>query len=105
MILVDTHCHLYLPEFDKDRPDVLQRAREKGVQRFYLPAIDSTVIDDMLQMEKDWPGECFPMMGLHPCSVKENHRRELEIAAVDALRDWFGADRPMAVSPGRLRIV
>lgn len=92
MILVDTHCHLYLPEFDKDRPDMLQRAREKGVQRFYLPAIDSPVIDDMLQMEKDWPGECFPMMGLHPCSVKENHRRELEI-----VEEWLGKRRFAAV--------
>jgi TatD DNase family protein len=79
-MLIDTHCHLYLPEFDADRAAMLQRAREKGVQRFYLPGIDSTVIDSMLETETAWP-ECFPMMGLHPCSVKENYKAELLIVA------------------------
>lgn len=78
-MLVDTHAHLYLDQFDEDRAEMLQRARDKGVSRFYLPNIDSSSIDDMLALEKQYPGECFAMMGLHPCSVKSNFKDELAI--------------------------
>jgi TatD DNase family protein len=80
MMLIDTHCHLYHEEFDADRQKVIHRANAESVGGFYLPAIDSTVIDAMLQMEKDFPGQCFAMMGLHPCSVKENYMEELQVA-------------------------
>jgi len=79
MHLIDTHCHLYLPEFDHDRDDVIQRAQKNGVQQFYLPGIDSEVIDSMLLMEEQYPNVCFPMMGLHPCSVNENYKWELSV--------------------------
>ncbi|WP_018617245.1 TatD family hydrolase [Segetibacter koreensis] len=79
MRLIDTHTHFYSPEFEEDFEKALQRARSAGVTKFYLPSIDSTVIDDMLQLEKLYPQEFFPMMGLHPCSVKENYLQELEI--------------------------
>lgn len=79
MILIDTHCHLYAEEFDTDRDAMLQRAQNIGVQQFYLPGIDSTAIDGMLKMEADYLGVCFPMMGLHPCYVKENYQEELQI--------------------------
>jgi TatD DNase family protein len=79
MHLIDTHCHLYLSEFDLDRDDVIQRAQKNGVQQFYLPGIDSEVIDSMLLMEEQYPNICFPMMGLHPCSVKENYKSELSV--------------------------
>src|SRR4051794_30364912 len=80
MKLIDTHCHLYLDEFDGDRQQVIERATGEGVERFYLPAIDSTVLDKTLQMETSFPGRCFAMMGLHPCSVKEDYKAELLIA-------------------------
>lgn len=79
MILIDTHCHLYGEEFDVDRDAMIKRAQNIGVQQFYLPGIDSTAIDGMLKMEADYPGVCFPMMGLHPCYVKENYKEELQI--------------------------
>jgi TatD DNase family protein len=79
MRLIDTHCHLYLKEFEGDIEEVMQRARKAGVERFYLPAIDSDVIPLMMKMEDVYRGECFPMMGLHPCSVKENYKEELKI--------------------------
>lgn len=79
MKLIDTHCHLYLDEFKNDFPEMRQRARDAGIERFYLPAIDSQVIDDMLKLEALYPGEFIPMMGLHPCSVKENFLGELKI--------------------------
>lgn len=79
MKLIDSHCHLYLPEFNHDRAEVLQRSIKLGVEKFYLPGIDSEVIDSMLLMEEQYPTICFPMMGLHPCSVKENYHVELSI--------------------------
>ncbi|MEJ7679141.1 MAG: TatD family hydrolase [Segetibacter sp.] len=79
MRLIDTHTHLYLKEFEKDFEQVLQRARNVGVEKFYLPCIDSTVIEDMLKLEMLYSQEFFPMMGLHPCSVKENYLEELKI--------------------------
>ena len=77
--LIDTHCHLYGKDFAADIREVIQRAENEGVQRFYLPAIDSEVIDAMLQLEVDFAGKCFAMMGLHPCSVKEDYEKELEL--------------------------
>jgi TatD DNase family protein len=79
MRLIDTHTHLYSKEFEKDFEQVLERARNAGVVKFYLPGIDSEVIDEMLRLEKLYPGEFFSMMGLHPCSVKENYLGELAI--------------------------
>ncbi len=79
MNFVDTHTHLYLDNFKNDITAVIDRAQTIGVQRFYLPGIDSSEIDNMLSLEKQYPGVCIPMMGLHPCSVKENWEAELAI--------------------------
>lgn len=79
MNLIDTHTHLYATEFDNDRAEMIQRAENEGVVRMYLPAIDSSTHESMLQLEKSKPGTCLAMMGLHPCSVKENFRQELDI--------------------------
>lgn len=79
MRLIDSHTHLYSKEFEKDFDEVLQRARQAGVERFYLPGIDSESIEDMLRLEKLYPEEFFPMMGLHPVSVKENFKEEIKI--------------------------
>lgn len=78
-MLIDTHAHLYAKQFDDDRESMLERAKTSGVERFYLPNIDSTSIDGMLELEAKHPETCFPMMGLHPCSVKENYEEELAI--------------------------
>ena len=78
MTLIDTHAHLYLKQFSADKPAVLERARLAGVSRVYLPAIDSETHDDLLAFEAAHPGYCFAMMGLHPCSVGEGYRQELD---------------------------
>jgi TatD DNase family protein len=78
-MLIDTHSHLYLEEFDADRFEMMDRAWEAGVEEVYLPNIDSSTIAAMLAMEGAYPGRCFPMMGLHPGSVKANFREELKI--------------------------
>ena len=77
MKLIDTHTHLYLKEFYTDIDAVIQRADAEGVCKFYLPAIDSTETAAMLELEKKFPGKCMSMIGLHPCSVKENYKEEL----------------------------
>jgi TatD DNase family protein len=79
MNLVDSHCHIYLEEFTADRPQIIQNALDKGVQKFLLPCIDSSVINDMLLLEQTHANYCYPMMGLHPCYVKENYKDELNI--------------------------
>jgi TatD DNase family protein len=79
MNLIDTHAHLYLEEFGSDMPALLERAEIAGVKRFYLPAIDSSEHERMLDLEASYPDKCLAMMGLHPCYVKENVEEELAL--------------------------
>ncbi len=92
MKLIDTHAHLYLEQFEEDRVEVMQKALQNGVERIYLPNIDSSSIDSMLEMEKKFPGKCFAMIGLHPCSVKENYEEELEI-----VKKWLDKRKFVAI--------
>ena len=78
MKMIDTHTHLYVEAFDDDRDEVIQRAIAKGVDEFYLPAIDSTYTQRMLDLEKAYPEHIRLMMGLHPTHVKENVVEELK---------------------------
>lgn len=79
--MIDTHTHLYSVEFDNDIDKVVERAVEQGVERFLLPAIDSTTHEAMLSLEQRYPLRIYAMMGLHPCSVKYDNW-EQEIALV-----------------------
>jgi TatD DNase family protein len=79
MEFIDTHSHIYLEPFDDDRGRVIAAAVEKGIRRILLPNIDTTSIASMNGMVKDFPGICFPMIGLHPTSVKENYHEEFEV--------------------------
>lgn len=75
--MIDTHAHIYSEEFDADRTDVLARAREAGVMELYMPNVDHTSIDRMLELEAKYPAIARPMMGLHPCYVKKGFEKEL----------------------------
>ena len=77
MIITDTHTHLYSEAFSEDRELVMQRALDAGVQRFFIPAIDSGFTEAMYALENEYPKNVFLMMGLHPTSVKENYKEEL----------------------------
>ena len=78
--MIDTHTHLYSEEFDEDRQEMIQRALQKGVSKFYLPAINSETHEKMLNLEAEFPGQIISMMGLHPCYVKpQNWEEELEL--------------------------
>lgn len=79
MILTDTHTHLYADEFQPDRTEMIQRAIDAGVSRLFLPNIDSSSIPGLFSLVKEFPQNCFPMMGLHPCSVDEKFQNELKV--------------------------
>ena len=76
--LIDTHAHLYAEEFEEDRGDMLQRAKDAGIKAILLPNIDSSSIAPMEKLASQHPS-CIQMMGLHPSYVKENWEEELEI--------------------------
>ena len=78
MIITDTHTHLYSEEFDLDRKEMMQRAIDSGVTRFFVPAIDSSCTQSMYELEKTYPENVFLMMGLHPTYVRENYLEELQ---------------------------
>ncbi len=78
MILIDTHTHLFLPEFKEDLSRVISDAKEKGVRKMLLPNVDDTTVDAMLSVADEYPGYCLPMIGLHPTSVDELFEHKLE---------------------------
>jgi TatD DNase family protein len=78
MKFIDTHTHLYAEEFDADRDEVIQRSVDKGVDRLLLPAIDRSFYERMISVADNNRETCFPMIGLHPTSVKANFLEELD---------------------------
>jgi TatD DNase family protein len=90
MLITDTHTHLYSEAFDEDRESVIKKAIAQGIERFFIPAIDSSYTAAMLSLEKAFPNNVFLMAGLHPTHVKENYLEE--IAHVEAMlqqRDFY----------------
>jgi TatD DNase family protein len=92
MTLVDSHAHIYSEKFDEDRAQTVERAQEEGVTRIYMPNIDHTSIDAMLEAEEKYPQQCIPMIGLHPTSVNKDFERELYI-----VEEWLGKRQFAAV--------
>lgn len=90
--MIDTHAHIYLEHFSNDVNEVIDRALENGVKKILLPNIDSTTVDHMLNLEERYPGVCYAMMGLHPCSVKEDFEKELLL-----VEDWLNKRKFLAV--------
>lgn len=88
MILCDTHTHLYAKEFDSDRDAMLQRAFDAGVTKLLLPNIDSGSLAVMKTLVENYPTNCFPMMGLHPCSVKEDYKSELALVEKELFSNY-----------------
>ncbi|HTA27770.1 MAG TPA: TatD family hydrolase [Bacteroidia bacterium] len=84
MQLTDTHTHLFAEEFDADRAEMMQRAIDKGVTSCFLPNIEVSTISAMLKMCDEFPANCYPMMGLHPCSVNANYEQQLA-----EIKTWF----------------
>ena len=80
MTVIDTHSHIYLSDFEEDRASIVERADKAGIIKIIMPAIDSATHENLIETEKQFPGICLPMMGLHPCSVLGNYDTELDIA-------------------------
>ncbi|MCT6869313.1 TatD family hydrolase [Apibacter sp.] len=92
MILIDTHTHIYSEKFDHDRDKVIQRAMDIGVQRFYLPSINSSYYNKMEDLKNKYPENMFLMIGLHPCDVKsETYEHELAFVENKLLEEKFAA--------------
>jgi len=96
-MITDTHTHLYSEQFDQDRDAMIQRAKDAGVQRFFIPAIDSSYTERMFSLKENYPSDVFLMMGLHPTSVKENFKSELQ-----HVKDWI--DKKSFVAIGEIGI-
>lgn len=92
MRLIDTHAHIYAGEFEPDQEAMISRARSAGISAILMPAIDAGTHTAMLELEKKHPGYCISMMGLHPCSVKEDYEKELKI-----IEDQFSRRKFIAV--------
>lgn len=87
--MIDTHSHLFLEEFSEDLPNVILRAKEVGVKRIYMPNIDDTTVEQLLQTCATYSGYCFPMIGFHPTSVDgESFPRVL------AMKKWLKEGHP-----------
>lgn len=84
MRLIETHAHIYLKEFTDDLSEIVDKAKEEGVERIYMPNVDHTTIDDMLEVANKYPDYCIPMMGLHPCSVGKDFEKDLY-----EVEDWL----------------
>lgn len=84
MRLIDSHAHLFLGEFAEDLPQVVERAKAAGVTHIFMPNIDSSTLPALLQTSRDYEGYCFPMIGLHPTSVRADYCDELRF-----VRQWL----------------
>lgn len=91
MELIDTHAHLYLPEFDHDREAMVQRALDTGVSRVFMPNIDMDSVEPMMRLAASFPGHCLPMMGLHPGSVDAGYFEQLNKIKSLALKEQICA--------------
>jgi TatD DNase family protein len=88
---IDTHTHLYEEQLNADETDMIQRAIDAGVGKMYIPNCDSSTIVPMMRIAAAWPANCYPMMGLHPCYVKDNYKDELAIAEAWLAKEKFYA--------------
>lgn len=91
-MITDTHTHLYSSQFKEDQAAMIQRAKDAGVSRFFIPAIDSSYTESMIKLEKNFPKDVFLMMGLHPTSVKENYLEELA-----HVKEWIDKKKFFAI--------
>ena len=88
--MIDTHSHIYSEEFNTDRAETIQRARDAGISQIILPNVDSETLPQMLSLEADYPDFCYASIGLHPTSVNENYKEELLLIESELKRrNWI----------------
>jgi TatD DNase family protein len=79
MVLTDTHTHLYYETDAEKRAELMQRCIQNDVSRLFLPNVDAASVPLMFDLLQAYPDNCYPMLGLHPCSVKDNWEEELAV--------------------------
>jgi TatD DNase family protein len=77
--MIETHAHIYSDDYKEDRTQMLERAWQVGIEQIWMPNCDHTTIEGMVALAEEYPGKCLPMIGLHPCYVKEDYEKELSI--------------------------
>lgn len=92
MTYIDTHAHLYVDQFDEDRDEMIQRAFKEGVNKLFLPNIDESSIQGMHDLIEKYPGQCYAMMGIHPCDVKKEWESQLV-----SIQSHFDPEKHVAV--------
>ncbi len=90
-MLIDTHAHIFSDHFENDLDEVIARSKEAGIKKLFMPNIDSESVESMIALEERFPGYCYSMIGLHPCSVKGNHHDELKVVEKWLERRKFSA--------------
>jgi TatD DNase family protein len=90
--MIETHAHIYDDQFAEDREAMLQRAWSAGIHQIWMPNCDHTTIPGMIQLADSYPDRCLPMMGLHPCYVKDGFEKELNI-----VEDWLNRRSFLAI--------
>lgn len=100
--IIDTHSHLFVEEFGKDRAEVMRRASEAGITHILMPNIDMASIEPMLQVCGEFPDLCYPMLGLHPTEVKEDYRQVLDEMKSMLRRHMAQAEKPSFIAIGEV---
>ncbi len=96
-MIIDTHAHVYLEDFDEDADLIIERAKEENIDQILLPNIDVSSVDRLLNLSEQHPSLYKPMIGLHPCYVKEDYKLQL-----DHLKGYL--DRKEIVAVGEIGI-
>ena len=90
--MIETHAHIYDEAFVADREEILNRAFKQGISEIWMPNCNSETIEEMMNLAIKYPNKCLPMMGLHPCYVKEDFEKELYI-----VEDWLNKEKFIAI--------
>lgn len=90
--MIDTHAHIYTKDFKEDIDQVMSEALSAGVDKILLPNIDLSSMQDVIHLSKSYPSNCYPMVGLHPCDVKEDYKTQL-----DALYEMIPEVKPIGI--------
>jgi len=90
--MIETHAHIYSDDYKDDRLEMLNRAWEAGIEQIWMPNCDHTTIDGMMELAHAYPERCLPMIGLHPCYVKDDFENELQI-----VENWLDKHKFIAI--------
>jgi len=92
MRLIDTHAHINQPNYKDDLDEMIKRAVDSGVEKIFIPNVDTKSIDSMMKLCQKYKGICYPMMGIHPTSIEADYEKDLVI-----IEEWLDKEKFVAV--------